>query len=133
MSRVLTPERDESALNFEIFDEVVADKTCNAGSNVLLFDQIVTPIKENWLGEKLSVYRYFESIVRFFGSLPCAICNSENHGFVEVEDDRFKVFISPLNCLDEVYTLQLALRMISFLSKVTSFLEDLLCLLNGTI
>ena len=114
-------------------DKLATENKCTVEGNMTFYNNIVEPIRTNWSGEKLKVYRYFESIVRFFGSLPCAICNSENNSFIEQTEDKFRIFISPLNCLDEVYTLQLALQMVEFLDRITRFLDDLLCLLKGKI
>ena len=115
-----------------IFDEDFQLPECTLQSNIHIFESIVKPIKENWLGEKLSVYRYFESVIRYFGSLPCAICNSENSVFFEeTENKDFQVFSSSLNCLDDVYNLELSLRLVHFLRKIIMFVDSTRCLLDG--
>jgi hypothetical protein len=125
-------EQEESSILLGIFDEDFDRPKCTLKTNSHLFENIVKPIKENWLGEKLSVYRYFESVIRFYGSLPCAICNSENSIFFDpTEDKGFNVYGSAMNCLDEVYNLELSLRLVHFLNKLIIFLDSVLCLLDG--
>jgi len=115
-----------------MFDENFKPESCTIEGNISMFNRIVKPIKDNWLGEKISVYRYFESIIRFYGSLPCAICNSENGMyFDEIEKKGFQVYSSALNCLDDVYNLELSLRLVNFLQNLILYLDNTLCLLKG--
>ena len=103
---------------------------CNIESNMLKYEEIM-PVVRNDVGELINVYRFFESIAKFYGSFPCAICNSENDVTFEVKENFFQIYNSNLNCLNQVYIFEMGMRIVDFLKKIVMFTKDLLCLFDG--
>lgn len=115
---------------FEIMENRKESQECTLKGNIHKYKNIVTPIRKN-IGETINIYRYFESTARFYGSFPCSICNSENNIVFKIVEDKFQIYSSNINCLNQVYSLEMALRMVEFLKKTIAYVQDLSCLFKG--
>ena len=103
---------------------------CSVNLASSFFEEIHNKINNNWESVKIDIYKFFESLTRYYGSFPCAVCNPSNNAFFDTNWDKIMIHADPMNCLDQIYRLQLLLKTLDIYSKIEKLMDQLRCLLR---